>query len=265
MANDIIPPTRRQIEYVLFDMDGLMLDSERIYTRVTNQILAPYGAEMTWDIKAGLMGKPERAAAEHLLSFFPGISLTIESYLTERTIIQDQLWPTVPLLPGVRKLVTHLKSHNIQIAVATGSKRRNFELKTVNHQDVFGLFEGKVVCGDDAASDLPGGGNGKEFVIRGKPEPDVFLVAARELLGRDVGEPQGEVNEKQTEERAKGLVFEDSLPGMQAGRRAGMHVVWVPDSSLLDVEYNGEERADQLLKSLEEFRPEEWGLPPYSD
>jgi len=56
----------------------------------------------------------------------------------------------------------------------------------------------------------------------GKPAPDIFLVAAKELLGRDVGRPDVECTDAQREERAKGLVFEDALPGMQAGKRAGM-------------------------------------------
>jgi pseudouridine-5'-monophosphatase len=57
----------------------------------------------------------------------------------------------------------------------------------------------------------------------GKPEPDIFLVAAREILGRDVGPADAaNVTASQLAERRKGLVFEDALPGMQAGKRAGM-------------------------------------------
>lgn len=212
----------------------------------------------------------------HLLSFFPDIPLTLESYLSQRNTLQDALWPTVPLLPGVRKLILHLKAHNIPIAVATGSRRRNFELKTGHLDEVFGCFEGKVICGDD-----------EKWGMRGKPEPDIFVVAAREMLGRDVGEAKAtdkDLSERQKEERGKGLVLEDGLPGMQAGKRAGMSgvwlfcvsvpnarsshlfsctVIWVPDANLLDVEYSGEEKADQVLRSLEDFVPEQWGLPPY--
>ncbi|KAF5346313.1 hypothetical protein D9758_011484 [Tetrapyrgos nigripes] len=255
------------VQYVLFDMDGLMIDSERIYSDVTNSILAPYGKEQTWDIKAGCMGKPERAAALHLLSFFPDIDLDLETYLKERNRLQDLAWPTVPLLPGTRKLVLHLKKHSIPIAIATGSRRRNYELKTraegaqPEKREVFEAFEEKVACGDDT-----------QYGMRGKPNPDVFLVAAKELLGRNVGKLVGVDEEgseyltkEQLDERAKGLVFEDALPGMQAGKRAGMNVIWVPDPNLLDVEYTGKEKADQTLESLEDFRPEEWGLPPYDE
>jgi len=123
----------------------------------------------------------------------------------------DKMWPTVNILPGVRKLVHHLKTHNIPIAVATSSRRHKYELKITNLWDVFGQFEGKVVCSDD-----------KQFNMRGKPNPDIFITAAREMLGRNVGHPEEECTTDHLQERAQGLVFEDSLPGVQAGKRADM-------------------------------------------
>ena len=117
----------------------------------------------------------------------------------------------------VRKLVLHLKKHNIPIAVATGSRRRNYEMKTGHLGEIFGCFEGKVVCADDT----------QYAGMRGRPNPDIFLIAAREMLGRNIGSLAGEgeeveLSEEQIGERRKGLVFEDALPGMQAGKRAGM-------------------------------------------
>ncbi|KAI0266977.1 HAD-like domain-containing protein [Gloeopeniophorella convolvens] len=246
---------RAKIEYVIFDMDGLMIDSERVYTDVTNDILAPYGATMTWDIKAGLMGKPERAAAAHLLSFFPDIPLTVDAYLAQRTALQDARWPHVQLLPGAARLAAHLAAHRVPLAIATGSTRRNYARKTAHLARVFGLFGGRVVCGDDAGAG------------RGKPFPDTYLAAARGL-GRAVGpsaEGDGEgVGVAERAERGRGLVFEDAVPGVQAGKRAGMHVVWVPDANLLGVEHDPTAaQPDQVLRSLEDFVPEEWGLPPY--
>jgi len=243
---------KRNIEYVLFDMDGLLIDSERIYTIATNEVLGKYGKEMTWDIKAGCMGKPEKEAAIYLLSFFPDISLDMDTFLVERNRIQDTLWPTITLLPGVHKLVHHLKKHNVPMAIATSSRRRNYDLKTANLQSFFGCFEGKVVCGDDY-----------QYNMRGKPAPDIFITTAREMLNRDVGHPEVSQTNIQIDERRKGLVFEDALPGMQAGKRAGMSVVWVPDPNLRKLDFTGTEKADQILDSLEEFIPEQWGLPPY--
>ena len=157
----------------------------------------------------------ERAAAQHLLSFFPDIPLTIDDYLTRRTALQDARWPHVQLLPGVERLVAHLAAHGVPIAIATGSARRNYERKTAHLQHVFARFEGHVVCGDDG-------------VGRGKPFPDVFLTAAR-ALGRAVGPNEEDgaagVGEAEHAERARGLVFEDAIPGVQAGKRAGMNGV----------------------------------------
>lgn len=156
-----------------------------------------------------LASPAERAAAAHLLSFFPDITLTIDDYLAQRRTAQDARWPHVQLLPGAARLVAHLAAHGVPIAIATGSTRRNFELKAAHLQHVFSHFGSDVVCGDDGAG-------------RGKPFPDVFLAAARNL-GRAVGANEGDaVTEAELEERARGLVFEDAIPGVQAGRRAGM-------------------------------------------
>jgi len=156
------------------------------------------------------------------------------------------------------------------MAVATSSRRRNFEKKIAHLQAVFSLFEGKVICGDD-----------QQYKMCGKPAPDIFLVAAKELLGRDVCGPDEECTDAQIKERAKGLVFEDALPGMQAGKRVGMSgknsivlvfhpdlshfnlVVWVPDQNVLKSAQSVNETADAVLGSLEDFKPEDWGLPPY--
>lgn len=161
----------------------------------------------------------EKEAAAQLLSFFPGIALTAEEYIKQRTVGQDLLWPTVRPLPGVPKLIAHLAKHRIPIAVATSSKRRNFLLKSANlHAEIFGHFgcgtddgQEMVVCGDDVA--------GK---TTGKPEPYIFLCAAREKLGRNVGDAEENVSPEHALERCKGLVFEDAIPGVEAGKRAGM-------------------------------------------
>ncbi|KAF7332191.1 hypothetical protein MKEN_00100100 [Mycena kentingensis (nom. inval.)] len=266
-----------QIQYVLFDMDGLLIDTELIYTKVTNTILAPYNKEMTWDIKAGCMGKPELPATLYLLSFFPDIPITPAEFIEQRNKLQDSFWPTTALLPGAEKLLLHLQRHNIPICLATSSRRRGFALKTghlghmFGEQGVFAVTRENgekgfnIVCGDDLTGEPPA-------PIKGKPSPDIFLTAARDKLGRDVGfgdvlsAPEG-ISDAQKVARSKGLVFEDSLPGVEAGKRAGMHVVWVPDSNLLalskDAPLPDAPKADSMLASLEAFVPEQWGLPPY--
>lgn len=130
-----------RIRAVLFDMDGLLIDSERIYTDVVNEILKPYGKEQTWDIKSKLMGQPERAAtcmywrltAVVLLSslwpphpdseedqqrgFGSECPFTIDEFLKARN---DRLLPAfeqVQPMPGAERLIEHLAKHDIPICV----------------------------------------------------------------------------------------------------------------------------------------------------
>ena len=151
-----------------------------------------------------------RNSAAYLLSFFPDIPIDLDTYMEQSTRMQDALWPTITLLPGAYKLVHHLKKHNIPIAVATSTFRTKFDLKTAHLQSLFGCFEGKVVCGDH------------KYDMKGKPAPDIFITTAREMLNRDVGHPGVSETDIHIHERGKGLVFEDALPGLQAGKRAGM-------------------------------------------
>jgi pseudouridine-5'-monophosphatase len=205
------------------------------------------------------------------MSYFPDISLTTDEYIVRRRAAQDLAWPTVQLLPGAHKLISHLAAHKIPIGVATGSQRRNYELKTGHLQGTFGLFGGAVVCGDDAA------------VQHGKPAPDVFLYAAKQTGFPEVGLGEGAVSGVEKATRAQGLVFEDATSGVIAGKRAGMNgeslqqsharagilinspvlVVWIPDPNLAALTTADELGADETLGSLEEFVPESWGLPPY--
>ena len=125
--------------------------------------------------------------------------------------MQETLWPTATLLPGAQKLVHHLKRHNVPIAVATSTTRRKYDIKTAHLQSLFECFEGKVVCGDHKEN------------MKSKPAPDIFITTAREMLNRDVGHSEvSETDAIHIRERGKGLVFEDALPGVQAGKRAGM-------------------------------------------
>lgn len=165
----------------------------------------------------------------HLLSFFPGISLTVGDYLKRKDEVQDSIWPTVPLLPGVEKLVHHFKKHNIPMAVATGSRKVNYLRKTSGAQvrSVFQHFsiEKNVVTGDPLPEDsnIPGGvANGGKGIRkgRGKPHPDIFLVTAKECLRRDIGDVFADISTdlagELVAERKRGLVFEDAISGVIA-------------------------------------------------
>ncbi|CAG8585861.1 2324_t:CDS:2 [Funneliformis caledonium] len=179
------------------------------------------------------MGLRQREAAALLIKE-TGISLTIDEYVEEVIIRQKEKFPFTKPLPGVMRLVKHLKEHNIPIIVATSSHRKAYEDKSMNNQDLFKLFDA-IVCGDDPE------------IKHGKPAPDLFLTA-RERLGNPPLE--------------QCLVFEDALNGIQAAKNAGMPVIWVPDPCLAAL-YPGVNGATEVLPSLELFNPAKYGLPPY--
>ena len=209
-------------------MDGLLLDTERIYTQITQSIVGRYGKTYDWSLKSNMIGRPALDSARYLVKMLE-LPITPEEYLKERSVLAPTEFPKCMPMPGARELVRHLKSHDIPIAVATSSNRGLYEIKTTHHQDWFGLFDA-IVTGDDPE------------ISQGKPAPDIFLVAAKRL-GVDP---------------ASALVFEDAPSGLAAGVAAGARVITVPDPNMDPSRYA---EATQVLASLEQFKPEIFGLP----
>lgn len=222
------------ITHVIFDVDGLIIDTERVYTECSEEICAEYGCTFTWEIKAQQMGKKEREAAQILIDILK-MPLTVDEYITKLKAKLEEKLPSTKLMPGAEKLIRHLDDHNIPIALASGSDNWGFTRKTAAHKELFSLFHHTVLSSDDPD------------VKQGKPSPDCFIVAAK----RFDDSPQ----------HNKILVFEDAPNGAEAGLAAGMHVVWVPDPRA-DRSKLGT-RVTQVLDSLEDFQPEKFGLPAY--
>ncbi|MBW0490150.1 hypothetical protein O181_029865 [Austropuccinia psidii MF-1] len=252
---------RRPIKAVIFDMDGLLLDSESLYTRITNEILAPFNKQLTWEIKSSIMGRPALEAARIVVNR-TGIPITPTDLVAAMLTRQRDLFPTVQPMPGALKLVQHLKKHHIPILIATGSSRQNFLLKSQNLSLLFSPFEGRVICGDD--SDLK----------RGKPHPDPFLLAASRYLGTQVTvdsqtgylEPPRDSDDNSQIRPDEILVFEDGLAGVRSAIAAGMRVTWVPDPELKrlsSVSQSDILPVDQVLDSLEDWKGSDWGLPSF--
>jgi pseudouridine-5'-monophosphatase len=221
----------------LFDMDGLLLDSEDLYTICTNEILAEYNRPpLPWSIKAQLQGRPGPAASA-IFHAWAQLPCTAAEFQEKNSALQRIHFPSTAPLPGVEELLKKLgaaqDAGKTELALATSSHRANFELKTGHLQELFTPFRPENrVLGDDER--IPKG--------RGKPAPDIYLLALETINARR--RKMGEGKDIKPEEC---LVFEDSVPGVEAGRRAGMQVVWCPHPGLLK-EYAG--REEQVLAGL---------------
>ncbi len=222
----------RTITHIIFDLDGLLLNTESIHEAVNQIVAQRYGKVYSAEVKAQVVGKRALESSQAFVDA-AGLPLTAEDCLAARYELLWKRYGDAELMPGARRLTEHLQRVGVPMAIATSSHEKNFEMKTARHQDWLGLFD-SIVRGDDGE------------LKAGKPAPDIFLLAAQRL-GADP---------------ATCLVFEDSPAGLEAARRAGMAAVLVPDP---DLERSLFEGADVVLESLLQFEPEAWGLPAYEE
>ncbi|PVU92133.1 hypothetical protein BB559_003836 [Furculomyces boomerangus] len=226
---------------VIFDVDGTLLDTEILYTKAIDKVLEEFGKNLTRETKLKMMGRDSTSATQILLND-TGIDISIVEFNRRVDILKDEIFKEAELIDGAEKLIRHLHKNKVPMSIATSSFRKFFQVKITKHVELFSLFGEHVTCGDDPE------------VKRLKPHPDIYLVAKEKL---DI--PMLSCSEC--------LVFEDAHNGVKSGVSAEMKVVWIPDDrfcTAVDIpdDCHG---AHKVLKSLTEFSPEEFGLPPYDD
>ena len=218
--------------------------------RCIDTILSRYNhPPVPWSVRAQMQGRSGSAAAE-VFSAWAKLAIPPEKLTVELTELLRIHLPTCKILPGAEDLLRDLHSTSanpnrgeytdrVHIALASGSDNDSYMLKTAHLSKLFSVFDdNRLVFGNDPR--LPKG--------RGKPAPDIFLLALKTINDSlESWEPQIAAEEC--------LVFEDSVLGVEAGRRAGMRVIWCPHAELKKL-YSGREN-DVLARGVQQAGDEE--------
>ncbi len=187
----------RPVKAVVFDMDGLLVDSEVVYCEALTAQAAEMGYELTLPVLKTMIGTTWAGSSEILRAHFGPAFDTV--MLRDRSVerFYELAKAKIALKSGVLELLEHLEAAAIPRAIATSSQRRDVEHHLHGH-GLWERFQAIVAHGDYA---------------RGKPHPDPYLTAA-ERLGMDPAEC---------------LALEDSHNGVRAAAAAGMMTIMVPD------------------------------------
>lgn len=181
---------------LVFDMDGLMVDTERLYVATMRQIARRFGCEVSDGVLAQMMGRSRLESIEVFCQEL-GIPQSPAAVLALReSIIEEKFETDLLPMPGLGEVLDSA-GRRLQLAVATASPR-NFVDIILRHLDLSDRFH-TIVCGDD--------------ITVGKPDPQIFQMTAGRL-GLNPGEC---------------AVFEDSGNGVAAARAAGCYAVAVPN------------------------------------
>ena len=183
---------------VIFDMDGLMFDTERLATVLWNQVGDELRIDMTEEFLDSFRGQNPTAIRNAFLQRF-GREFDFDGCMGRKDELQHRYIEEkgVPLKEGLPELLEYLKGQDIRMAVATSTQQSLAE-KMLKIAGVYEYFDA-VAYGNR--------------VKRSKPFPDIFQKAAE-----DLGVPMREC-----------LVLEDSISGVQAGKAAGGYIIHIPD------------------------------------
>lgn len=233
MAYKILHPAQGSpaaIRGVLFDMDGVILDSEKLYAKFWAAGCEFYGYPMTYQQALGMRSLSAQAGQEYLSSLF-GPEISYSLVRAKRIELMDDYVEQngIQAKPGIFELLDYLTGRGIPYAITTASPTD----RIANHLGRLGLYERfPHICT-------------AHEVAHGKPAPDIYLLGAK-----TVGIPPENC-----------LALEDSYTGILSAHRAGCMATIVPDldqpgENILSIAYA---RADSLMDVIDlmEGKPEE--------
>jgi HAD superfamily hydrolase (TIGR01509 family) len=187
----------KPLQAVIFDMDGLLLDTEVLYRTAIFAACAAQGLQMVDHVHLSLIGAPRDLEDSKLIAHF-GRTFDLDRYHQDCAMHFDDLCATsVPLRPGVTDLLEALTDAAIPMAVATSTARAKSQAQ-LKKAGILDNFAALVTRSD---------------ITTGKPHPETFLRAA-ELLRVDP---------------SNCLALEDSYNGVRAAAAAGMATIMIPD------------------------------------
>lgn len=188
----------KAFDAVIFDMDGVIFDSERLVILCWKVVAEQYGIENIEEACRECLGLNREAAKEKMLLRY-GADFPYDEYKKEMSDLFHSRYSggRLPLKTGVVELLTYLKEQEIAVALAS-STRSEVVLAELRDGGILPFFD-KVICGD--------------MVKRSKPAPDIYLKACEELQV----EPE------------RAYAIEDSYNGIRAAHSGGLRPIMVPD------------------------------------
>ena len=209
-----------EIKAVLFDMDGLMVDTESLSTEAFINSAKAQGYNMTKEETLKVLGFTKANIYQFWIDYFQGTNVDGKKLVDDHyEYIENVLYTVGPeKMPYVEELLKYLRENNYKIAVASSSDTA--DIKNNLEKTKLEKYIDEIASGAE--------------VENGKPAPDVFLLAAERL----------DVDPKDC------LILEDSKAGVKAGKASGAMVFMVPDMFTVDKEC--EDTADRILTNLGE-------------
>jgi len=208
------------LKALIFDFDGLILDTETPEVLVWQSIYREHGFELPvheWEKTIGGYGISTFDAADHLTHLTQGRLDAVSSRLRYRKEA-DAVIHASPVLPGVKEMIHAAKAQGMKVVIGSSSPHSWVDAHT-QRLGIYTLFD-HIICQDDVA---PG---------RTKPHPDIFLKALEKLQIRNT----------------EAVVFEDSPNGVLAAKRAGIFVVWVPNPLTAKMSASGDMKVSSLAE-----------------